>query len=143
MSRFSEEIALTEIELSGKKYPICMDLNILADLQEKYGSIAEFEHRLRGLVRAKDGKGWVEGKEPSAKVIAYVLPLMINEALEIQADEDQDYPVKRVSKIRIINEVDKSPRELARIITEELAYAMAVKKKTVTNISSRKRKKTT
>lgn len=134
---------MTEIELSGKKYPICMDLNVLAELQEKYGSIAEFEHRLRGLVRAKDGKGWVEGKEPSAKVIAYVLPLMINEALEIQADADQDYPVKRVSKIKIINEVDKSPRELAGIITEELAYAMAVKKKKVTNTSSRKRKKTT
>ena len=132
---------MTEIELSGKKYPICMDLNILADLQDKYGSIAEFEHQLRGLVRSKDGKGWVEGKEPSAKVIAYTLPLMINEALEIQADNDKRYPVERVSRIRIINEVDKSPKELAGIITEELAYAMAVKKKTVTNTGSRKRRK--
>lgn len=132
---------MTEIELSGKRYPICMDLNVLADLQEKYGSIAEFEHRLRGLVKSNDGKGWVEGKEPSAKVIAYVLPLMINEALEIQADADHNYPVNRVSKIRIINEVDKSPRELTRIITEELAYAMAVKKKTVTNTGSRKKTK--
>ncbi len=134
---------MTEIEFSGKKYPICMDLNVLADLQDKYGSIAEFEHQLRGLVRSKDGTGWVEGREPSAKVIAYVLPLMINEALEIRADEDQDYPVKRVSRIKIINEVDKSPRELARIITEELAYAMAVKKKKVTNTGSRRSRKTT
>lgn len=133
---------MTEIELSGNKYPICMDLNVLADLQEKYGSIAEFERQLRGLVRSKDGKGWIEGREPSAKVIAYTLPLMINEALEIRADEDRDYPVKRVSRIRIINEVDKSPRELVKIIINELAYSMAVKKKTVTNTGSRTRTKT-
>lgn len=132
---------MTEIELSGKKYPICMDLNVLAEIQDKYGSIAAFERQLRGIVWSEDG--WVEKKEPSARVIAYVLPVMINEALEIQADENQDYPVHRVSRIRIINEVDKSPRELANIITDELAYAMAVKKKTVTNTVRKKRTKTT
>lgn len=134
---------MTEIELSGKRYPICMDLNVLAELQDKYGSIAEFERRLRGLVKAKGGSGWVEGKEPSAKVIAYTLPLMINEALEIQADADQAYPVNRVSRIQIINDVDKSPRELAEIITQELACAMAVKKKTATNTGRKRRMKTT
>lgn len=133
---------MTEIELSGKKYPICMDLNVLAEIQDKYESVAAFERQLRGLIKGRDGS-WIEGKEPSARVIAYVLPLMINEALEIQADENQDYPVKRVSRIRIINEVDKSPRDLANIITEELGYAMAVKKKTVTNTVRKKRTKTT
>ncbi len=129
---------MTEITMNGKKLKVVIDLNVLAEIQEQYGTITEFERKLRGLTPAEE-KGQFYIGEPSAKAIAFILPIMVNEAFEIEADRLQEYPVKHMSKIEVINLIDKTLPELAAIITEELAVALAVKKKKSMTTSKKKK----
>lgn len=129
---------MTEITMNGKKLKVVIDLNVLAEIQEQYGTIMEFERKLRGLTPAEE-KGQFYIGEPSAKAIAFILPIMVNEAFEIEADRLQEYPVKHMSKIEVINLIDKTLPELASIITEELAVALAVKKKKSMTTSKKKK----
>lgn len=63
-----------------KKYPIKCDLTVLEEIQEKYGTINEFELKLAGWM--KNEKKLVK-TEPSMKAIRFALPLMINEGIDI------------------------------------------------------------
>lgn len=73
---------MERILIGEQTYPIKIDLNVLEALQEQYGTIHEFELDIIGL-RIKDGE--LINVEPSIKAIKAVLPLMINEGLEIEA----------------------------------------------------------
>ncbi len=86
---------LKRITIGGKTYPVKMDLNVLEKIQEAYGSINEFERKIRGYEYSKDqdGKQMYDKQgnpimnivEPSIKAIKTVLPLIVNEGLEIEA----------------------------------------------------------
>lgn len=136
-----ERKRMRDIILGGRRLKIAIDLNVLAEIQEQYGSIAEFERKLRGL-RPSEEEGKFYLGEPSAKAIAFILPLMVNEGFEIEADRLQKYPVEQLSRLEVINMIDKPLPELSAIITDELAGALAIKKKRSMSTRKTQRKKT-
>lgn len=61
------------IEVDGKKYPYFFDLNMLEQIQDEYGSIAEWDKKLTGK-EGEDGN-----KEWSCKHVKKSFASMINE----------------------------------------------------------------
>lgn len=79
---------LTYIELADGQYPIKCDLAVLELAQEEYGKLGIFERELSGLRKAKKEKEDEEEKyiqeEPSIKAVRFVLPLMLNEGIDLE-----------------------------------------------------------
>lgn len=128
---------LKKIQIGETKYPFKIDLNVLEQIQEKYGSVHEFERDLLGLKYLKDKEGNQlydeEGaprmykQEPSIKAIRTILPLMINEGLEIEAEEKGE-SFTPVSDQTILRECGVPFNLLAEIIHEEFRRCFATKK---------------
>lgn len=80
------------VVLAGKKYPIRCDINVLAEIQEQFGTVSNFEMLLAGVKVAKDENGDVmlddkkkiifERCDPSIRAVAAILPCMLAEASE-------------------------------------------------------------
>jgi len=128
---------MTHIIISGKSYPIIIDLNVLEYIQNEYGSIHKFERDLIGVHYKKDMNGNQEytedGKpqmyitEPSIKAIKMVLPAMINEGLEIEAEEkDRNY--EKVTEKQIFRNCNVDFNFLSDIIHSEYKRCFEIKK---------------
>ncbi len=127
---------LKRITIGGKIYPIKMDLNVLAALQDGYGSLHDFEMDIKGIRYARDAEGkviydggrpMVELVEPSIRAVRAALPAMINEGLEIEADE-QNREFIPVDEKEIIRDCAISYEALAAIISEEFKRCFEIKK---------------
>lgn len=128
---------MTRIVLNGNSYPIKMDLNVLEHIQNKYGTIDAFELELLGLKFQKDKEGKQIYKpdgeplmyltEPSIRALKTALPLMINEGLAIEADE-QNRSWKEVSDKEIFRECNIDFHWLAKIIHQEFKRCFEIKK---------------
>ncbi len=115
-----------EIELSGEKYPIKCDLLVLEQLQEEFGSVADFENRLMGIEYQKDPEGYYiqdkNGKRkanisiPDTKAINQGLYLMVREGLVIRGGDK-----KALSREELLRKVDKSYTEIAKAVHETFA----------------------
>ena len=66
-----------EFEYKGKTYGLVFNLNVMAVIQEKYGTLEKWGK----LTDGKDG-------EPNAQAIIFGLWAMINEYLDIQNEEN-------------------------------------------------------
>lgn len=100
------------IETSKKSYPICFNLNVMEELQDKYGSINKWGE----IVENKDGG------EPKIKELKEALTLMINEAIDIQNDEkdEKENFVNSKQVGRIISEIGfKKTTEIIMNLTKE------------------------
>ena len=76
---------MTYIELAGGTYPIKCDLAVLEAAQDAYGSLTEFERKLLGLPPETDKKKETKvSREPSMKTVRFILPLMVNEGLDLE-----------------------------------------------------------
>lgn len=128
---------LTRIKIGAKSYPIKVDLNVLAEIQEQYGSVNQFERDLLGLKLKKDANGnqvyTSDGDpemyivEPSVKAIAMALPLMINEGLEVEARaKGKDF--EPLEDIDILSECNISFETLSQFIHAEYKKCFEVKK---------------
>ncbi len=122
---------LTKIKIAGQEYPIKLDINVLEEIQEKYGSVNQFEREILGIKNVEyNTEGKVENFEscePSIKAIKTVLPLMINEGMKITADmENKEYTP--VDAETIYRECDMDFNVLANIIHAEYRKCFAVKK---------------
>lgn len=84
------------IETEKRKYPICFNLNVMEEIQDKYGSMSAWGD----LVTNKDGD------EPKIKELKEGLMTMINEAIEIQNEENN------------ANDSLVTAKQVGRIITE-------------------------
>ena len=108
---------MRKIIISGNEYPIRFDYMVLRALSEKYDSIRQFEMDLRGWTVAgtdKDGNEIMKKtKEPSVRCIMFLLPLMINSALDYQG-------FAPVDEEKIIKEIDLNFTELAIILHNEM-----------------------
>lgn len=62
--------------VDGKEYPIVFNLNVMQAIQEEYGTITEWGK----LTDAEDD-------EPNAKAVIFGIREMINEGLDIRAEE--------------------------------------------------------
>lgn len=128
---------LKRIIIAGSNYPYKIDLNVLEHIQEEYGSVHAFEMDILGLKFLKDEEGKQlyneEGEprmykaEPSVKAIRTVLPIMINEGLEIEAEEKGE-PFTPISEKMILRQCDMSFEILSDVIHEEFRRCFVTKK---------------
>lgn len=128
---------LKRMILGGINYPYKIDLNVLEYIQENYGSVNTFELDLIGARFLKDEEGRQlydeDGEprmyraEPSIKAVKMVLPAMINEGLEIEAEETGEV-FTPVSEQLLFRECDVSFEFLSKMIHEEFRRCFATKK---------------
>lgn len=88
---------LTYIETEKRKYPIVFNLNVMEEIQEKYGSMSNWG----GIVEN------AEGGEPKIKDLKIGLMFMINEAIDIENEENgTNEPTVNAKQVgRVIGEV--------------------------------------
>ena len=107
----------TKIKISGKEYPIRFDYMVLKDISEKYSSIRKFEMDLLGMEKIgqkDDGSPIInKTKEPSISCIIFLLPKMINSALDYMGYE-------QIEENQIIKEIDINFSELAMKLHDEM-----------------------
>lgn len=121
---------LNRIKIGDREYPVKIDINVLEVIQEKYGSINQFELDILGLGNIQyDEEGNVtsaEKKEPSVKAIKAVLPAMINEGMKITADsENKEFEPVKAEDI-YIREINLT--KTAKAIHNELKRCFQTKK---------------
>lgn len=78
------------VVLAGKEYPIRCNINVLAEIQEQFGTISNFTMLIAGVKVSKDENGNAimdednkivfERCDPSVRAIAAILPCMLAEA---------------------------------------------------------------
>lgn len=111
------KIALSE----NLELPYICDLNVLGQLQKKYGTIEEFERR---IVNFNDKKKY---KEPDALAVLTGLDLMVQEGMKIDREENNAvHPVSSLNEIHYKTERDY--RSIAKDIHRELERCFKVKK---------------
>lgn len=71
-----------ELEYRGIKYKLVFNLNVMEEIQQKYGSLAEWGN----LTDGKQG-------EPDAKAIIFGFNAMLNEGIDIE-NEENDTDIK-------------------------------------------------
>lgn len=128
---------LNTIKIAGKLYPVIVDLNVLSGVQDVYGSVSEFERELLGVkfkkdkngaqVYTKEGDPDIELVEPSIKAITTILPLMINEGLELEARRKGEV-FEPLEELDIISKVDIYFIDLAKMIHDEYKKCFETKK---------------
>lgn len=108
---------VTIIKLSGKEYPIRFDCMTLKEVYKKYKSIKDFQMQLLGMEtvgKDSSGKNQVQiTKLPSLRLLLFLIPLMINTALDYQGKE-------RLEDEKIIKRIDEKCYNLAYILHEEV-----------------------
>ena len=128
---------LKRMLIGDRTYPFRIDLNVLEQIQEEYGTINGFERDLMGLRYKKDedgqqvydekGKAVMELAEPSIKAIKVVLPLAINEGIMIEADE-QNKPAETLTEEFVIRNCTVGFEILSKMLLEEFRRCFATKK---------------
>lgn len=85
-----------EFEYKGKTYGLVFNLNVMAVIQDKYGTLENWGK----LTDGKDG-------EPNAQAIIFGLCAMINEYLDIQNEENgaSEKPLTLKQTGRMITEI--------------------------------------
>lgn len=84
-----------EIKYKDKIYKLPFNLNVMEEIQEKYGSLDEWG-------KITDG----EGGEPNVKAVIFGLTSMINEGIDIE-NEEKGTKTKKLTQ-----------KQVGRIITE-------------------------
>lgn len=117
-----------EITISENTYPIRFDYTVLKEVSEKYTSINKFEMELLGfgvIGKDKDGNDRIgKIKDPSITCIMFILPIMINSALDYLGFDEVDPK-------QIVREIDLNYVELADILHKEMikCFKSSIKQK--------------
>lgn len=101
------------IETKKRKYPLIFNLNVMEEIQEKYGSLDEWG-------KATQGNG-----EPKIKDLKNGIMAMINEAIDIENEENGT------------NEPMLDARQIGRIMTEVGIAAIVEKIQEITIASTK------
>lgn len=118
---------LERVSIGNETFPIKIDMYVLEKIQEEYGTLNEFELKVKGLV--KNGEVDAEGNtiydrvEPSVKEMNFVLPIMVREGCEIEGIELDmtDREMIRNSNVSYI--------DLNKIIVKEFDQCFKTRKK--------------
>lgn len=86
---------MKELKVGNKVYPICFNLNVMENIQEKYGT-------LQNWMNSIDKKT----NEPDVTALKFGFAEMINEAIDIQNEKNE------------IKEEAVTLKQVGRIITE-------------------------
>lgn len=118
---------LKYIEINGTQIPYLCTIQVLADIQEEYGTIEHFEKELLGIVDTdKNGKA-TKTKEPSIKAAVWGISLMIEQGIR-KYNRDKDAAEKIDFKIADVGDIDKTPDELKTIVHNAFVESIQVKK---------------
>ena len=98
-------------EVDGVSYPLIFNLNVMEDIQDKFGSVAKWGE----LTDAKSG-------EPNAKALKIGITAMINEAIDIENDERAEkqplLTIKQVGRIISRAGLENSAKTLNNAVIE-------------------------
>lgn len=102
-----------EFEVDGKKYSLIFNLNVMETIQSKYGSVQKWGR----LTDNKKG-------EPNAKALIFGFAEMINEAIDIDNEENGTsnplLTLKQVGRIITKAGIQESAKKLNQAITESV-----------------------
>ncbi len=89
----------TELELNGKKYLLCFDLNVMEAIQTEYGTIEKWSALTSG-----------ESGEADAKAIIFGFTEMLNEGIDISNEQNgtNEKPLTRKQVGRMITQLGLS-----------------------------------
>lgn len=71
---------LEHITVNEKEYPIAFTLNVMENIQDKYGSIDKWSNAIQPE----------EGQEPNIKDIIWTFQEFVNEGIDIENDEKEE-----------------------------------------------------
>jgi hypothetical protein len=98
-------------KLDEQEYDAIFNLNVMEQIQDKYGSVKEWG----ALTDAKSG-------EPNAKAIIFGFWAMMNEAVDIDNDENganrPNFTLKQVGRIISMAGVEASAKTLNKAVIE-------------------------
>lgn len=128
---------MKRILIARRTYPYKIDLNVLEAIQDKYGSISQFERELLGYrfrldedgnqIYSEDGEPVMYRVEPSIRAIKAVLPAAINEGLAIEAEERGKEYVP-IAEEEVFRNCTISYELLARMLHDEFKRCFETKK---------------
>lgn len=128
---------LKSLKAGKDKYPYKMDLLVLEQIQEEWQDISEFERDLKGLRYAKnkdgsqkytpEGKPMMESVPYSIHALNTALTLMVNEGLEIEA-EQRHTEFKPIDPKNLLRNITQPLDELYQIAVEEFNRCFDAKK---------------
>ena len=121
-----EKLMLNKIVLSEElTLPIKCDLYLLDVIQQRYGTVVEFERQLVGIKMDENGQETLT--EPSISAITFALPLMIAEGMDIAGEKNKNaYP--RMTDKQIISSITRNYRAIAEDMHLELKRCFEIKK---------------
>ena len=100
-------------EVDDKKYTLVFNLNVMETIQAKYGSVQKWGR----LTDSKKG-------EPNAKALIFGFAEMINEAIDIENEENNTekpfLTLKQVGRIITRAGIQESAKKLNKAITESV-----------------------
>ena len=100
-------------EVDDKKYTLVFNLNVMETIQAKYGSVQKWGR----LTDSKKG-------EPNAKALIFGCSEMINEAIDIENEENNTekpfLTLKQVGRIITKAGIQESAKQLNKAITESV-----------------------
>ena len=98
------------LKYKDKEYELIFDLNVLQDMQDKYGTMTKCLDEAYGK---KTG-------EPSIKAISFLVAAMINEAIDIKNDEKgtNEPPVTEKMANRMLSEFMRNSGDLSALVSK-------------------------
>ena len=78
---------MDKLEYKGKEYKLIFNLNVLEEIQDKYGTL---EKILAEAYGRKTG-------EPSIKALSFMIMSMVNEGIDIDNPEDFEFAARVLS----------------------------------------------
>lgn len=115
------------IPINGKAYPLLCNNLVLCEIQEKYGSISNFERLLIGK-KSKNAENETSS-EYSIKVLNFAVIAMIKEGLEFE-NKSKTNPLPELNDNEIIRGIESSVFETIDLIHREFARCFVTKKNT-------------
>lgn len=98
------------LKYKDKEYELIFDLNVLQEMQDKYGTMTKCLDEAYGK---KTG-------EPSIKAIAFLVTAMINEAIDIKNEEKgtNEPPVTEKMVNRMLSEFMRNSGDLSAVVSK-------------------------
>ena len=116
---------LERIPVGGKELPIIIDMYVLEEIQQKYGTLNAFEYKLKGLkeVDGADSKTKIIRVERDIGALNFVVPLMIREGCEIEGIKLE------MTEKEIVRNLGISHIKLQEIVCDEFNRCFEMQKK--------------
>lgn len=94
------------LDVKGEKIPALFDLNVVAELQEKYGSLSEW-----------NAKCFPEGSEPRLKPLIHAFELSINEGYDA-IGSDKRVTNAEAGRIVTAMTIDKAAARIKQLVVD-------------------------